>query len=250
MRYYTVKVDKPKIYLIPFSDTHFGRKDIDEKAIRDYVDWIKRTPEAYVWLNGDLIECIPRDSPGDIYDLQLVSADAQIERVSEVFKPIRGKIIAIVSGNHENRVYDKTGVDVSRAIAKELGIQKYYDGVAVMVRLIVGKETYYVYGTHGFTLARTVGAKANSFEWMMGNVEADVYIISHSHSKLTYSRERVYPLIRPMRLQMRKKLGVMSSSWSYWYRNSYVERRQFIPPSRGTARIRLDGRRWDVHCSI
>lgn len=251
MRYYTVdRRDLTKAYLCPFSDTHIGRRDIDIDAITDYVAWVRKTPCVLVWLNGDLLECIPRDAPGDIYDLELVKTSDQVDRVVEIFYPIRNRIIAVTDGNHEGRIYRKTGFDISREIARRLGVIRRYDATSCMIRLRIGKEYYYIYGTHGWMLARTIGARANAFEYMFNNVEADVYIVSHSHAKLLYSRERAYPLTRPMKIQMRKKFGVMSSSWSRWYKNSFVESRQFIPPSRGTARIRLDGARWDVHASI
>ena len=51
------------LYLVPLGDVHWGTKNCDEDKFLEIVQWIKKTPNAYTILMGDMAEYINLNDP-------------------------------------------------------------------------------------------------------------------------------------------------------------------------------------------
>ena len=60
----------------------------------------------------------------------------QIDEACGLLLPIKDKIIGATTGNHEARAYRSDGIDMTRLVCRQLGVEQYYhpDGVLMFVR--------------------------------------------------------------------------------------------------------------------
>jgi predicted phosphodiesterase len=188
-----IKADLPRdieiLELHTFADEHIGDDCCDLPRLKERIDYISRTPNAYCIMNGDILDYASRSSIGDI-ETREFNIMGQLEKAVELFTPIKDKIIAITSGNHEGRGYRKEGFDISKMIAMQLGLADRYTPAAAVIFLRFGKATaerrdarrlYVIFVNHGSGGGRKEGAKAIRLADMASIVDADVYIHSHTH---------------------------------------------------------------------
>ena len=196
---HSVRADYPvewthcNIYTL--ADLHIGdeHSKADEIAMR--INQIKDDPFGLCICNGDLLNTATKTSVSDIYSEQL-SPMQQMQAAVDLLRPIADKIIAVTAGNHENRIYRTDGVDITRLVCRELGIEDKYHPAGVLVFLRFGqreagslhrkesrnpRQWYSLYATHGSGGGRKEGAKAIRLADMAAIVDADVYIHSHTH---------------------------------------------------------------------
>lgn len=161
--------------------------------IAQRIQQIKDDPFGLCICNGDLLNTATRTSVSDIYSEQL-SPMQQMAAAVKLLEPIKDKIIAVTAGNHEQRIYRTDGIDITRLICRELGIEDKYHSDGVLVFLRFGKRTsgnyhkekhpkqwYSIYATHGTGGGRKEGAKAIRLADMAAIVDCDIYIHSHTH---------------------------------------------------------------------
>lgn len=182
-----------KLYVL--SDTHLGDSCCNIQKIKEVINFIKDTPNCYCILLGDILNTALKDSKSDIYSETLNVQQAQ-ELALELLLPIKDKIIAMSPGNHENRVWRLTGVDISLWLAEKLGVQDKYRNNFLALDIVFGKDNngnpYYlkVAGQHGgYGGGRKLGAAMNALEDIdniIGN--ADIYIRAHTHQNIQGSR--------------------------------------------------------------
>lgn len=131
----------------------------------------------------------------------------QMERFVALFEPIKDKILAVTSGNHENRTYIKEGIDLTAVACKQLGIEDRYSKTSALIFVKFGqgkihenkrssKQLYTIYCVHGSGGGRKEGAKAIRLADMANIVDADVYIHSHTHLPMVM-KQGFYRIDRP-----------------------------------------------------
>ena len=188
-----IKADLPQdidvLELHTFADEHIGDAHCDIPRLRERIDYVANTPNAYCIMNGDILDYASRSSIGDI-ETREFNIMGQLEKAVELFTPIKNKIIAITNGNHENRGYRKEGFDISKMIALQLGLGDVYAPAAALIFVRFGKQSmrhdgrpmlYTVFANHGTGGGRKEGAKAIRLADMASIIDADVYIHSHTH---------------------------------------------------------------------
>lgn len=173
-----------------FADLHLGDRHCDLPSIKKRIEYVKDTPNAYCVLNGDILNNATKTSISDVYSETLTPMQ-EVLRASELFIPIKDKILAMDTGNHEIRTYKKEGIDLSYILARELGIEDKFSMEGLLLFISFGqssrrkaegrKTTYSVYMTHGTGGGRKEGAKAIRLADMASIVDADVYLHAHSH---------------------------------------------------------------------
>jgi hypothetical protein len=164
-------------------DVHYGSPQCD---ISRFVAMLKYclTNKLYVLLMGDLLETATRHSVGaGVYE-QTVSADSQFEQMVEWLKPLAEAklILGIHTGNHEERTYKESGVNITKAMARELSVR--YLGDACWNKFVVGKQTYTVYSLHGRTGCRFDGTALLAVERISTSFFADVVAHAHAHKAI------------------------------------------------------------------
>ena len=191
-----IKIDLPReletIELHTFADEHIGDEHSDIKRVMQRIEYVKNTPNAYCIMNGDIMDNATKTSIGDTYT-QVFNPMEQLERAVELFAPIKDKILCVTHGNHENRTYKKEGINLSRLIASQLGIEDRYTPTSAVLFLRFGegnpstrhrKMCYTLYVLHGSGGGRKEGAKAIRLADLASIIDCDCYIHSHTHLPL------------------------------------------------------------------
>ena len=137
-----IKIDLPReletIELHTFADEHIGDEHSDIKRVMQRIEYVKNTPNAYCIMNGDIMDNATKTSIGDTYT-QVFNPMEQLERAVELFAPIKDKILCVTHGNHENRTYKKEGINLSRLIASQLGIEDRYTPTSAVLFIRFGE---------------------------------------------------------------------------------------------------------------
>lgn len=187
-----IKCDLPyadKIEIHPMADLHIGDAHCDYKGILERLEHIKNTPNAYVILDGDLMDTAIANSVGDTYGASLQPME-QLKHCVKLFEPIKDKILAVLTGNHENRVYKTDGIDITQLMCSQLGLQDRYSPTTALLFVRFGlnkaighgrRQLYTIYVTHGAGGGRKEGGKINRLADLGGIVDADIYVMGHTH---------------------------------------------------------------------
>lgn len=185
-------VEWPIVNVYTLADLHIGDPGCDMNAVREQIKRIEDDPYSVVVCAGDLCNCATKGSPSDVYND--LSPLKQMTMATELLRPIADKVVASCNGNHENRINKDSGIDISRLICRELGVEDKYapEGLCVFIRFgdtgthgkHKGKDNrqfYSIYCTHGSRGGRTTGSKINSLESLSDIVDCDLYIMGHTH---------------------------------------------------------------------
>lgn len=175
-----------------FADLHIGSKKCNYQLIHERIESVKNDPNVYCIILGDLINNSTKTSVGDVYEEPL-SPMQQIKQAVEMFRPIKDKVLAITSGNHERRSYKSDGTDLLYFFSAELGLADRYDYAACLSIIRFGqgyrnrKIAYSLYMTHGDGQGgRTIGGKANGLQRRGQIIDADIIVTGHTHSPITF----------------------------------------------------------------
>lgn len=201
--------NKEDIRIIPFSDLHIGSPKCDIDLIKSQIEKVRNSDSTYAVLIGDLINNSTKVSVGDVYT-EALNPMEQMKLAVDLFAPIKDKILAITSGNHERRSYKTDGTDLGWFFANSLDLGDRYDYTAPLLFLRTGysnshgqnkernrvsasskthKFTYTIYMTHGDGAnGRLVGGKANALSRRGEIVNADIIITGHTHQPITFKQ--------------------------------------------------------------
>lgn len=172
--------------VVLLGDAHFGSPQFDKPRFLKMLDYCKKN-NLYILLMGDLIELATRHSVGaGVYEQEFKGQD-QYEQMMEWLLPLSEKnlILGTHNGNHEDRVYKETGVDVAKLIARELKVPYLRD--ACWNLFSVGNQRYSVYSLHGRTGSKFDGTALLALERISTSFAADVVAMGHAHKLITSS---------------------------------------------------------------
>lgn len=253
-----IKIDLPselqQLELHIFADEHIGDEYSDMKRLLERIEYVKNTPNAYCIMNGDILDNATRTSIGDTYTQEFNPME-QLHRATELFSPIKDKIMCITHGNHENRTYKKEGINLSRLIANQLGLADRYTPTSAVLFIRLGKDSgghketngsgkvrkicYTVYALHGSGGGRKEGAKAIRLADMASIIDTDIYIHSHTHLPIIMKQafHRIDP--RNSTVAIVDKLFVNTAANLNY--GGYGEAGAFKPSSKETPVIYLSG---------
>ena len=245
-----IKCDLPyaeQIELHTMADLHLGDPNSDYREIVARIEHIRNTENAYCILDGDLMDAAIASSIGDTYGASLQPME-QLKECVKLFEPIKHKILAVLPGNHEHRIYKQDGIDLTALMCSQLGIADKYSNTTALLFIRFGKNTnkghgrrqlYTAYVTHGIGGGRREGGKVNRLADLASIVDADIYIHAHTHLPLVF-RESFFRVsganssVAPV-----EKLFVnTSASLSY---GGYGDKQGFKPASKAAPVIYLHG---------
>lgn len=179
--------DLSEVSIVVLSDFHYGNPYCSVKHFQRSVDYIKKNQNCFCFLNGDMLEAVTKASKGDVYT-QKITPQEQRDDVIGMLLPIKDKVLGVTTGNHEQRIYNETGVDLSLDIAKAMNAPYRPEGMLYKLSFGDGNSNHigkpYVfwgYLTHGYGGARTKSAKAVKAERLSAMIHADFYAMSHDH---------------------------------------------------------------------
>lgn len=243
-----IKIDLPEtitnVEVHFFADNHVGDIFSDEKLLKERIEYVKNTPNAFAMLNGDLINNATITSVSDSYS-EKYTPDEEIDKAVELFGPIKDKIWSVVPGNHEIRTWKTGGVDITRRVARELGIVDKYSDTGNLLFVRFGnnikqrKVAYTIYTIHGSGGGKKVGGKFNRLSDLAGIVDADIYVHSHTHMPGAF-REAFYRVnMQNSSIAMVDKLFINTAATLDY--GGYGETNSFKPASKECPVLTLSG---------
>lgn len=262
-----IKIDLPQdisqLEIHPFADEHIGDEHCDIKRLLARIEYVKNTPNAYCILNGDILDNATKTSIGDVYT-QEFNPMGQLEKAVEIFSPIKDKIRCVTHGNHENRTYKKEGINLSRLIARQLGLEDRYSSTSALLFIRFGelssgkKETngsgkvrkvcYTIYTLHGSGGGRKEGAKAIRLADMASIIDTDIYVHSHTHLPMVMKQAFHRIDTKNSAVALVDKLFVNTAANLKY--GGYGEAGEFKPSSMDTPVIYLNGTKKEFNAKL
>lgn len=237
-----------KLEIITFADIHYGDKHCDVELLKERINYVKDNKNVYCILNGDLLNNSTKNSIGDIYSEQKTPME-QLTDLIELFLPIKDKILVVDVGNHEFRTWKWDGIDITKLLCIQLGIEDRYCKEGCILFLRFGnsglhnrnrKVPYVIYCTHGSGGGRKEGAKAIRLADMASIVDADIYIHSHTHLPMIMKQQFFRADVRSSTVSLVNKLFVNTAAYLNY--GGYGELAEFKPSSKDNPKIILDGK--------
>lgn len=130
---YKAKESRP-IKLWFLADLHLQSLFVDERLFQDTIDCISKEEDSLAILNGDLLDVALFDSIADAYSVKM-NVQASIEKLINLLQPISSKILLVVSGNHEDRIRRRVGVDLLQLISNSFNVP--YSSVSGLVDIVI-----------------------------------------------------------------------------------------------------------------
>lgn len=235
-----------QVYLVPFADFHEGARDADHEVSTGYINWVKERDNAFTILNGDMMNCAFKESTPELYE-DLITPDTAYAQLRERLMPIKDKILMITRGGHEEHIFRKVGVDFMARLAYDLGDIPYRpDGGMLGLRMAKNDNAkfFYIYATHGWGGARTIGAKVKKVDDLMMVADADVYVLSHDHTQNIHRANIFEPprskptTKRPCYMTIGRRLLINTGGFIRY--SGYIQRKGYVPTDLGTPRVRLE----------
>lgn len=188
--------EKDSFKLMVLGDLHIGDPLSDLDLIKDTIDYVKKTKDCYVILNGDLINNALKTSKSDSY-IEQMTIEQEQEMLIELLKPIKDRILVMATGNHEYRTSLLAGINPLKAVAYALEIKDKLVEDSYILDIQFGKccgnsksqNHYLIYGIHGGSGGgKRAGATANALQDMaLVRPDMDLYIHSHTHTCVNYN---------------------------------------------------------------
>jgi predicted phosphodiesterase len=249
--------DKGTIEIHPMADLHIGDSMSDAKLITERIEHIKNTPGAYCILDGDLMDTAICTSIGDTYGANLQPME-QLKLCVKIFAPIKYKILAVLPGNHENRVYKSDGLDITELMCAQLEIPQRYSPTTALLFVRFGKakshgrenarQLYTIYATHGSGGGRREGGKVNRLADLASIVDADIYIHAHTHLPLIFKESYYRVSSGNSSVALVDKLFVNTAAALNY--GGYGDKAGFKPASKSSPVVYLSGERRDMWAKL
>ncbi len=178
-----------EIDIYPIADVHLGAL---ERAEPEWQAFLRRVEKdnAYVILAGDLLNNSTRGTRfANPFDEVLRPREAK-RRMVEYLSPIKDRILAITSGNHEQRSLRDVDQDLTYDICTKLDIEHLYRESMAFVAIGVGKrksekkplQTFVFCVTHGHGGGYLTGSAVNKTERFGTIIEGvDCIVTAHVH---------------------------------------------------------------------
>lgn len=259
----TIKITLPEVIeeieLWPLFDWHLGDSMSDWNLIQKTLKHIEETPNAFCILGGDMMDTAIASSIGDTYGANLTPME-QLKQCVNLFEPLakKGKILCLLHGNHENRVYKSDGFDITALMADQLGVRDKYSPTTALLFIRFGKHSnkihhgrkiaYTVYATHGSGGGRKEGGKINRLADLAQIVDADVYICGHTHLPASFRCGYFRTSMANSSVQYVSKLFVNAAAALNY--GGYGDVQGYKPAAKENPVIYLDGRTHNASAKI
>jgi len=203
------------VELVSMGDLHTTSLHADFDMIRSAVAWLGEKKNRYAVVPGDIFDTAIKGSVSlDLSERGMSSKDGR-HLLANLMQPVASRFLAIISGNHDDRLTRDAGSDEVDALACHVGIgDRYFPEGEAFLCLKVGKYKhneqavkYNVYMTHGNAGGRLPGGKANSLLALRNIIHnSDVYLNGHGHT----------PMVLP------------DVAWHFSDKNNVIEQKQLF----------------------
>ncbi len=242
------KFDKDKITIVLMGDEHIGSKFYDEDIHDRNLEWCYESKTPII-LMGDEMETATKTSVGAGVFEQNEIVQGQLEKVIKKYQPFadEGLILGNHIGNHEARVYNSSGVNLSKIVSQMLKIPYLGVGAAHIIR--VGKQSYTMYTTHGSSGARLPHTKIANTIKLANMIDTEIYAQGHLH-QLSHHTQNYYKVNKSKKTieESQKHYIITGSYLSHW--GSYAQMSSFEPARKGSPKLKLSGLEHVIRVSL
>lgn len=243
------KFDADKITIILQGDEHIGSKYFDEDFHKRVIEWMYKTPNVYMIGMGDNLETATRDSVGAGVFEQDEVVQEQLEKYVNLHQPLadEGKIIGLHRGNHEERVYKHSGLDLTKIICRLLKVKDFGIGVAHYIK--VGNQSYTGYTTHGHSGARMPHTKIKTCIDLANMIDVEFYGMGHLH-QLSHHVRQFYKVDKQKNVvnEETKHFLLTGSFLTHW--GSYAHEAGYEMMRKGSPKLKLSGKEHQLRVSL
>jgi len=234
--------------ILPLSDVHLGSPECNESYFMEIMQWAFENENVHLILNGDLLEASTRGSVGSGVYEQKMHTGSQLEKMLDILKPFskEGRILGITNGNHEDRIYNMSGVDVTRLMANDLKVPYFKNGG--FFKLKVGKENYHMYFTHGSSSASLPYTKIKKTLDLARFINVDLYGNGHVHDTQVHTQDYYSINNRKNIVEQHTRYFVITGHYLNW--EGYAQAKSLVPSKQGTPKIKLHGDKKMIRVSI
>lgn len=109
------RFNKIRMYLA--SDWHFGTTGEILEPVQNYINSVLQDPAGLLVIDGDLFNLSKEGQQRDVLSIDQI-IDILVELLSPVAK--QGKLLFVLSGNHDRRIMDASSVDLIKQVCKRL----------------------------------------------------------------------------------------------------------------------------------
>lgn len=242
-------IEGKAVRIIPLGDIHIGSP---QSRIKDVIKIIESADENVRFIfAGDVIDNALRDSVSDIYE-QTANPHEALKAFSQLLDLAKGKVLGVISGNHEYRTKKRVGVDILELLCEERRVP-YAEDILVLDIAVGGQASYgsrkrldYLIAIgHGYSSSRTPGGKINANSKIRDVViNCDIYITGHTHQPSVHKEAYFEADRRNKKLLLRERYLLTIPAWLDY--ESYAARRFYAPSSPGLAMIELSGQKREI----
>ena len=223
------------ITIYPIADVHLGAV---EHAEPEWQAFLKRVEQedAYLILAGDLLNNSTRGVRfANPFDEVLRPREAKT-RMVEYLKPVKDRILCVVSGNHEQRTIRDSDQDMTYDICSKLDIEHLYRENMAFMHIGCGRRpkstkpeaSYAFCVTHGSGSGIYTGASVNKSERFGNLIEGlDCIVTGHVHKGFVSKPSKIVVDIRNDYVSMRHYVVVSCVSWLNY--GGYAARSMLLP---------------------
>jgi hypothetical protein len=240
--------DLEKLQIVFMGDEHEGSKFYDRDTHIKNIDWCLETKSPII-LMGDQMETATKESVGaGVYEQEEIVQE-QLEKTFEKYKPVakEGLLLGNHIGNHEARVYNSSGANLSKILAQMLNIN--YLGIGAAHYFMVGDQRYTAYTTHGSSGARMPHTKIANTIKMASMIDVEIYAQGHLH-QLSHHVQNYYNVNRSKRQveESQKHYLICGSYLKHW--GSYAQISNYEPARIGSPKVKLGGLEHTIRVSL
>lgn len=244
--------DRPDIRLYAIADVHFGAKEHLAREWSLFCANFLKDENAYIILAGDLINNGLKNSVTNVYE-ETVRPREQKKIMTEMLTPLKGRILAAVTGNHERRSAKEADDDPTLDIMDKLGLEHLYRENLAIVKIQMGNArgdgkrcpTYTLAVTHGNAGGALTGAavnKAERFGYVLDGVDA--LIVGHTHKPFTTDPVKIKVDTRLNKVTFTPFRVISVSSWLAY--GGYPVRKMLSPTANTRHVITLAGTKKEI----
>lgn len=221
--------DWKRVKIIPISDVLFGSRLHDAPLFEEYVNWIARNPQVFVFLNGDIFA----------YQKYIGSLIGANSRLRFKISRIAHKILWALQGDEERKNKNRRGgFDPLEDMCAGFGIPYFEEPVYADV--VWKKNIFSFYCIHGFTTSQTKGGKINAAIRPLDFQEHTMFMVM-SHAKDSLTKQTIRVCRDPVKFDLLEKEQhvIISPGFSSYFGSPWALK-GYSPPSKGTVSCNLE----------
>lgn len=241
------------INIIPIFDVHLGSQECQEQEFISFIKTVSETPNTYLVLGGDLLDCGLKNSLTNVYRATMPPSQQKRE-MANILEPVRDRILCLIPGNHERRSAREADDCPIYDIACKLDLENLYRENIAFLKIQLGKESpgdyainsdyrplyslIVIHGSGGGILTGGAVNRSERFGYVFSG-EMDAMIVGHTHKPYTTQPGKIHIDLRNNKVSMKPFKVVSATSWLDW--GGYSAQKMLLPTSHCLNTITLSG---------